>query len=61
MGATNTKPFIKANASAIERLLIDNFLDSDGKPLSPATIKTYLNNTRPETRVEYPGRIELSF
>ncbi len=60
-GATNTKPFIKAKVTDIERLLIDNFLDSDGKSLSPGTIKTYLNNSRPETRVSEGGRIELDF
>ena len=59
-GAINTKPFIKAKTADIERLLIENFLDSNGKPLSPGTIKTYLNNSRPETRVREGGRIELS-
>jgi len=60
-GVSNTKPFIRAKTTDIEKLLIDNFLDSDGKPLSPTTIKTYLNNSRPETRVDFPGRIELDF
>lgn len=59
-GAINTKPFIKAKAADIERLLVENFLDSDGKPLKPETIKTYLNKSRPETRVKEGGRIELS-
>jgi hypothetical protein len=58
-GASNTKPFIKAKTVDIERLLIENFLDLTGKPLSISTIKTYLNNSRPETRVGEGGRIEL--
>ena len=60
-GAKNTRPFIKAKTTDIEKLLIENFLDSEGKELSPETIKTYLNNSRPETRVREGGRIELEF
>lgn len=60
-GSINTKPFIRAKNADIEKLIIDNFLDSDGKPFSSSTIKTYLNNSRPETRVAEGGRIEIEF
>ena len=60
-GENNTKPFLKAKLTDIENLLISNFLDSNGKPFSRSTLKTYLNNSRPETRVAEGGRIELNF
>ncbi|MEP7371939.1 MAG: hypothetical protein ABI675_01040 [Chitinophagaceae bacterium] len=56
---TSTKPLIKAQKKDLEALLINNFLDSKGKPLSFSTITHYLNTSKPETRAKKGVRIEL--
>lgn len=60
-GEISTRSVIRANTVDIERLLIDNFLDEDGKQLNPNTIHAYLKKGKHENRVAEGGRIELQF
>jgi len=55
-----TPSLIKAEKKDLEALLINNFIDARGKPLSESTISDYLNTSKPETRVNSGIRIELN-
>lgn len=57
--APSTKPLIKAQKKDLEALLINNFLDEKGKPLTESTISDYLNTSKPEKRAKEGIRIEL--
>lgn len=57
----STKPLIKATKKDIENLLINNFIDEKGKPLTISTISDYLNTSKPETRAKIGKRIELDY
>lgn len=58
-GKPNTPPMLKADKKDIERLLIENFIDSKGQPLTISTISDYLNSSKPEKRAKIGTRIEL--
>ncbi|OYZ00989.1 MAG: hypothetical protein B7Y37_08820 [Sphingobacteriia bacterium 28-36-52] len=58
-GKPNTPPMLKADKKDIERLLIENFIDSKGEPLTVSTISDYLNTSKPEKRAKIGTRIEL--
>jgi hypothetical protein len=58
-GKPNTPPMLKADKKDIERLLIENFIDSKGEPLTVSTISDYLNTSKPEKRAKIGIRIEL--
>lgn len=55
----SSKPLIKAQKKDLEQLLIDNFIDAKGKPLTMSTISDYLNTSKPEKRAKKGIRIEL--
>lgn len=57
----STKPLIKAQKKDLEELLINNFLDQQGKPLTISTVSDYLNSSKPEKRAKKNGRIELDY
>ncbi|TXJ23512.1 MAG: hypothetical protein E6Q24_17515 [Chitinophagaceae bacterium] len=56
----NTKPLIKAQKKDLEALLLNNFLDAKGQPLTQSTISDYLNTSKPETRAKPGIRVELN-
>lgn len=58
-GKAVTSPLIKADKKDLEKLLIENFIDSKGEPLTIATISDYLNTSKPEKRAKIGSRIEL--
>jgi hypothetical protein len=55
-----TSPLLKAEKQDIVNLLVNNFLDSKGNPLSEVTISHYLNKSKIETRAKIGSRIELN-
>ena len=57
--APRTSNLIKAQKKDLEALLINNFLDKNGKPLTESTISDYLNISKPEKRAKKGIRIEL--
>lgn len=57
----STKPLIKAQKKDLETLLINNFIDEKGKPLTESTISDYLNTSKPEKRAKQGIRIELEY
>jgi len=57
----STIPIIKAQKKDLEALLINNFLDKKGKPLTVSTISDYLNTSKPEKRAKQDVRIELKY
>lgn len=58
---TSTRPMIKADKKDLEQLIINNFLDSKGKPLTISTISDYLNTNKDKAakRAKRGIRIEL--
>jgi hypothetical protein len=58
-GTSSTKPLLEAQKKDLENLLINNFIDSKGNPLTLATISDYLNSSKPEKRAKKGVRIEL--
>jgi hypothetical protein len=57
----STRSLIKAQKKDLEALLINNFLDEKGKPLTESTISDYLNSSKPEKRAKEDIRIELTY
>ena len=57
----STISLIKAQKKDLEALLINNFLDEKGKPLTESTISDYLNKSKPEKRAKKGIRIELEY
>ena len=55
----STPPQIIAQKKDLEALLINNFIDSKGKPLTQSVISDYLNTSKPEKRAKKGVRIEL--
>ena len=55
----STPSQIKALKKDLEALLINNFIDSKGKPLTQSVISDYLNTSKPEKRAKKGVRIEL--
>lgn len=58
-GVAATPSQIKAQKKDIEALLINNFIDSKGKPFTASVISDYLNKSKPEKRAKKGVRIEL--
>ncbi len=58
---SSTRSIIKAQKRDLELLLINNFLDEKGKPLTESTISDYLNTSKPVKRAKKGTRIELTF
>lgn len=59
----STKPMIKAEKKDLEQLLINNFIDSKGKPLTISTVSDYLNTSKDKAakRARIGVRIELEY
>ena len=57
----STKPLIKAQKKDLEALLINNFIDVKGQPLTESTISDYLNDSKPTKRAKSGVRIELIY
>jgi hypothetical protein len=57
----STIPMLKAQKKDLEELLLNNFLDKEGKPLKASTISDYLNVSKPESRAKEGTRIELDY
>lgn len=59
----STKPMIKADKKDLEQLLINNFIDSKGKPLTISTVSDYLNTSKDKAskRARIGVRIELEY
>ncbi|MBL7735946.1 MAG: hypothetical protein JNL51_10830 [Chitinophagaceae bacterium] len=57
----STKPLLKADKKDLEQLLINNFIDSKGNPLTISTVSDYLNKSKPGTRAKKGIRIELEY
>ncbi len=56
-----TRPMLHASYADIQRLILNNFVDSEGKPFKIETIKSYVNTTKQDSRI-MPGdggRIEI--
>lgn len=58
-GQDKGSPLIEATVDDIKRLLINNFMDSDGKEFSKDTLDTYLRPDRVEKRAKRGDRIEI--
>lgn len=54
-----SKKMIDAQKKDLVNLLVNNFLDANGDPLSPSTIDTYLNSARENSRAGIGIRIEI--
>lgn len=50
-------PYINATIQEITDWIVANFLDKDGKEISPATVRTILSPGRPEKRPKQDNRI----
>jgi hypothetical protein len=59
----STKPMIQAEKKDLEQLLLNNFIDSKGKPLTISTISDYLNTNKDKAvkRARIGVRIELEY
>lgn len=57
----STKPLLKADKKDLEQLLINNFIDSKGNPLTISTVSDYLNKSKPGKRAKKGIRIELEY
>lgn len=55
-----TQSYLKAQKKDLVALLLNNFIDSEGKPLNPDTVDDYLNSSKPQKRAKQGVRIELS-
>ncbi|MBI1341734.1 MAG: hypothetical protein GC171_02240 [Terrimonas sp.] len=56
-----TKPLLKTQKNELEALLLNNFIDVRGEPLTINTISDYLNSSKPEKRAKVGVRIELGY
>ena len=54
------KPYFDANANQIADLIVNNFVDKDGNPISPQTVKTILKPSKEEKRPNIGKRIDLN-
>lgn len=61
--SATTKPLIKAEKRDSEQLLLNNFIDSKGKPLTISTVSDYLNTNKDKAlkRARIGVRIELEY
>ncbi len=59
----STKPMLKADKKELEQLLINNFIDSKGKPITISTISDYLSTNKDKAlkRAKEGVRIELKY
>ena len=53
-------PYFDANANQIADLIVNNFVDKDGNPISPQTVKTILKPSKEEKRPNTGKRIDLN-
>lgn len=53
-------PYFDANANQIADLIVNNFVDKDGNPISPQTVKTILKPSKEEKRPNNGKRIDLN-
>lgn len=60
-GEKSTKPIMKARLIDIKKMLLENFIDKEGNPLKPSTIKSYLISNKPNSKTLEGGRIELRY
>lgn len=58
-GQDKAMPLIDASLDDIENLILNNFLDADGKELSTDTIKTNLRHDKQDKKAKIGYRIEL--
>lgn len=58
-GQDGGAPYISASVELVKRMLMDNFVDSEGYSLSKATLDTIFMPSRPEKRANIGDRIEL--
>jgi len=58
-GQDGGDPYIAASVEQVKRMLMDNFVDSDGNELSKETLKTIFTISRSEKRAKEGDRIEL--
>jgi len=52
--------YFDANANQITDLIVNNFVDKDGNPISPQTVKTILKPSKEEKRPNNGKRIDLN-
>lgn len=52
--------YFDANANQITDLIVNNFVDKDGNPISPQTVKTILKPSKEEKRPNIGKRIDLN-
>ncbi|MBU8882372.1 hypothetical protein CBW16_10305 [Flavobacteriaceae bacterium JJC] len=57
--SSDGKPYIEANTNEMAALIVNNFLDKDGNPISPQTVKTILKPSKEEKRPNTGKRIDL--
>lgn len=53
-------PYIDANANQLAEIIVNNFVDKDGNPISPQTVKTILKPSKEEKRPNTDKRIDLN-
>lgn len=58
-GQDNKEQLVEAQKKDIKNLLIQNFMDADGNPLSESTIDTILSTTKTDKRANKGDRIEF--
>ncbi len=52
-------PYLEASIAVISSIIINNFIDKDGQPISMSTVKTYLSPGKADKRPSLDKRIKL--
>ncbi len=52
-------PYLEASIAVISSIIINNFIDKDGQPISMSTVKTYLSPGKADKRPSNDKRIKL--
>jgi len=52
-------PYLQASIAVIANIIINNFIDKDGQPISMSTVKTYLSPGKADKRPSLDKRIKL--
>ena len=54
------KPMVEGNINDIAEMIVNTFIDKDGKELSPLSVKTILQPSREDKRPNTNKRIDIS-
>ena len=56
----DSRPAIEAENSELVQLICNNFIDKDGNPISPQTVKTIMMPSKPEKRPKDSNIVDIS-